>query len=164
VIAADSPEPEKPSREGEKPGASPQAARRAAGAIVLDAGVLIGHLDGNDPHHARAASLLRQSAGQTLQASAITLAETLVAPARAGRLADAEAALRRLGVQELALGENAPSRLAQLRADVGLKLPDCCVLLAAQEHAAAVASFDSGLVAAARKLGLRTVDNGGEHW
>lgn len=126
--------------------------------IVLDASLLIGHLDGNDPHHSAAGSLLDESGGKALGASAITLAETLVAPARTGRLADATAALRRLGVQELALGENAPSRLARLRADLGLKLPDCCVLLVAQEHAGAVASFDSGLLKAARKLGLHTTE------
>jgi hypothetical protein len=51
-----------------------------------------------------------------------------------------------LGVDELALGENVPGRLARLRAEVGLKLPDRCVLLAAQEHASVVASFDSDLL------------------
>jgi predicted nucleic acid-binding protein len=126
--------------------------------IVLDASVLIAHLDGGDPHHAGAQSLLEASGEEPLGASAITLAETLVSPARAGRLADAEAALRRLGVDEPALGENAPGRLAQLRVEVGLKLPDCCVLLTAQEHAGIVASFDSDLLAAARKLGLKTTE------
>jgi toxin FitB len=123
--------------------------------IVLDASVLIAHLDGGDPHHAGARSLLEAGGEEPLGASEITLAETLVSPARAGRLADAEAALERLGVEELALGEGAPARLAKLRAEVGLKLPDCCVLLAAQEHAGAVASFDSDLVTAAGRLGLK---------
>jgi predicted nucleic acid-binding protein len=126
--------------------------------IVLDASVLIAHLDGRDPHHAGARSLLEASGEEPLGASAITLAETLVAPARAGRLAEAESALQRLGVSELALGEDAPARLARLRAEVGLKLPDCCVLLAAQEHAGTVASFDSDLLAAARKLELKTAE------
>jgi predicted nucleic acid-binding protein len=125
--------------------------------IVLDASVLIGHLDGRDPHHAKARALLEQSDAEPLGASAITLAETLVAPARAARLQDAEAALARLGVSELALGEGAPGRLAQLRADTGRKLPDCCVLLAAQVHAGAVASFDGDLLRAARKLGLKAI-------
>ena len=125
--------------------------------IVLDASVLIGHLDGRDPHHARARQLLEESDAEPLGASAITLAETLVAPARAGRLEEAQAALQRLGVSELALGEGVPGRLAQLRADSGRKLPDCCVLLAGQEHAGMVASFDAGLLGAARKLGLKTV-------
>lgn len=133
------------------------AAPESAGTVVLDASVLIGHLDNNDPHHARAVSLLDATDGQMLGASTITLAETLVAPARAGRLADAQAALSRLGVKELALGDEASSSLARLRAELGVKLPDCCVLLAAQEHAGVVASFDTGVVKAARKLGLRTV-------
>ena len=126
--------------------------------IALDASVLIAHLDGGDRHHARALSLLEANGLEPLGASPITLAETLVSPARAGRLADAETALRRLGVNELALGENAPGRLAQLRADTGLKLPDCCVLLTARQHDARIASFDSDLLAAARKLGLATAE------
>ncbi len=126
--------------------------------LVLDASVLIGHFDNNDPHHARAVSLLLATDGQMLGASAITLAETLVAPARNGRLAEAQHALRRLGVRELALGTEIPSRLAQMRADLQVKLPDCCVLLAAQEHAGEVASFDTAVLEAARRLGLRTVE------
>ena len=151
------PEPEEGRSDPESPGASRETAQEFVGAVVLDASVLIGHLDEKDPHHARAVSLLQATDGQVLGASVITLAETLVAPARAGRLADAQAALSRLGVQELALGENASSRLARLRADLGVKLPDCCVLLAAQEHAGAVASFDADVIKAARKLGLRTL-------
>jgi predicted nucleic acid-binding protein len=126
--------------------------------IVLDASVLIAHLDGSDRHHADAQSLLEANRREPLGASPITLAETLVSPARVGRLADAETALRRLSVDELALGENAPTRLAQLRTDTGLKLPDCCVLLAAQDHDARVASFDADLVKSARKLGLATAE------
>lgn len=122
--------------------------------IVLDASVLIAHLDGSDRHHAKATSLLEANSGESLGASPITLAETLVSPARAGRLEDAEAALQRLGVQELPLREGAPGRLAEMRAEVGLKMPDCCVLLAAQDHEGIVASFDSDLLSAARTLGL----------
>lgn len=133
----------------------------SAGTVVLDASVLIGHLDENDPHHTRAVSLLDGTDGWVLGASTITLAETLVSPARQGRLADAQAALSRLGVHELALGDEASSRLARLRADLGVKLPDCCVLLAAQEHAGMVASFDAGVIKAARKLGLRAVESSG---
>lgn len=125
--------------------------------IVLDASVLIAHLDGSDRHHAKARSLLEATGSEPLGASPITLAETLVSPARAGRLQDAEAALRQLGVQELSLGEGAPGRLAEMRAEVGLKMPDCCVLLAAQDHEGIVASFDADLLAAARKLGLKAL-------
>ncbi|MEX1142857.1 MAG: type II toxin-antitoxin system VapC family toxin [Thermoleophilaceae bacterium] len=126
--------------------------------IVLDASVLIAHLDGGDQHHAHAQGLLKANSQEPLGASPITLAETLVSPARGGRLADAETALQRLGVDELALGENAPGRLAQLRTDTGMKLPDCCVLLAAQDHDARVASVDTDLLKAASKPGLATAE------
>ncbi|HET7054161.1 MAG TPA: PIN domain-containing protein [Solirubrobacterales bacterium] len=125
--------------------------------IVLDASVLIGHLDAGDPHHQKATALLEASDAEPLGASAITLAETLVAPARAKRLEEAKAALERLGVEELGMGEDAPARLAELRAGTGRKLPDCCVLAAAGQHGGSVASFDGDLRKAARKLGLGVV-------
>jgi predicted nucleic acid-binding protein len=125
--------------------------------IVLDASVLIAHLDDHDAHHERAGRLLADTGAEPLGASTITLAETLVAPTRAGRLEDVVAALDRLGVTELPLGEAAPARLARLRADSGRKLPDCCVLLAAKENGGAVASLDSALIDAAERLGVATV-------
>ena len=125
--------------------------------IVLDASVLIGHLDARHPHHKSATALLEATDAEPLGASAITLAETLVAPARAKRLDEARTALERLGVEELGLGEDAPARLASLRAESGRKLPDCCVLAAAQQHRASIASFDADLRKAAQKLGLEVV-------
>ena len=124
--------------------------------IVLDASVLIAHLDSADAHHDEARSLLESSGGEALGASALTLAETLVAPARAGRLEEAESAVRQLGVEELIIGADAAGRLATLRAMTRLKMPDCCVLLAALDRQALIASFDSSLLAAARELGLKT--------
>lgn len=122
--------------------------------IVLDASVMIGHLDANDPHHTKARSLIESSGATPLGASVISLAETLVAPARARRLDDARAALERLGIVELGLDPEAPAQLARLRAETSCKLPDCCVLLAAQGHHGAVASFDRGLMEAAEQLGI----------
>lgn len=122
--------------------------------IVLDASVLIAHLDAADAHHDRAETLLLSTADEALVASPITLAEVLVGPARAGHLDQATAAVARLDVQTVALPDHAPARLAILRAGTGLKLPDCCVLLAAQQSRGAVASFDDRLTATARKLGL----------
>jgi predicted nucleic acid-binding protein len=127
--------------------------------IVLDASVLIAHLDERDAHHQRATRLLADTGAEPLGASTITLAETLVAPTRAGRLQDVVAALDRLGVAELPLGDEAPTHFARLRARAGVKLPDCCVLLAAEEHRGTIASFDAALLDAAEDLGLPTVDN-----
>lgn len=126
--------------------------------IVLDASVLIAHLDGRDAHHERARRLLGDSGGESLAASPISLAETLVAPARADRLGDARTALERLGVVELPLGADAHVRLAELRTVTGCKLPDCCVLVAAKECGGVVASFDAALTEAAASLNLVTID------
>ncbi len=122
--------------------------------IVLDASVLIAHLDAQGAHHALATQRLLAAAGEPFGASAITLAEVLVAPARAGRIAAAQFALRTLGVDELALGPDAAARLAELRAETALKLPDCCVLLAAEHAGGSVLTFDDRLARAAAQLGL----------
>jgi len=113
--------------------------------IVLDASVLIGFLDSEDNHHAAAEQLLTQAIDDDLAVNSLTLAEVLVAPVRDDRLELVMAALRDLEVQELPFPADAALRLAQLRATTGLKMPDCCVLLAAEDAAAGVASFDERL-------------------
>ena len=126
--------------------------------IVLDACVLIAHLDESDAFHEDSDTLLGSAAAEPLGASAISLAEVLVGPARAGRLDQATAALAQLEVITIALGADAPARLATLRAGTNLSLPDCCVLLAAeQKGSAAVATFDDRLAAAARNRGFRVL-------
>ena len=121
---------------------------------MLDASVLIAHLDTTDIHHARAGALLLDVADQPFRASPITLAEVLAGPARAQQLDRATAALGQLGVTSVDLGEDAPVRLALLRAGTNLKLPDCCVLMAAEQIQGAVATLDDRLAAAASKRGL----------
>ncbi len=126
--------------------------------IVLDACVLIAHLDAADPHHDRASALLLEEANSTFAASPITLAEVLVGPARAGQLEPAAIALRQLDLITVPLGEDAPIRLAGLRASTGLKLPDCCVILAAEQERGSVATFDDRLAWASRQRGLLVRD------
>ena len=107
-------------------------------------------------HHDRAGELLLLAADQDrpLGASPITLAEVLVGPARAGRIGQAAVALDQLRVCPVALPQDAPFRLATLRAATTLKMPDCCVLLAADQVADAIATFDDRLATAAREHGL----------
>jgi predicted nucleic acid-binding protein len=127
--------------------------------IVADASVLIGHLDESDAQHDRASALLIGAATSSLAASTITLAEVLVGPARQGRLDDLREALRALEVAEIPLGAGAADRLASLRTTTNLKLPDCCVLLAAQDaRATAVLALDDRLAAQARRLGFGPID------
>ena len=126
--------------------------------IVLDASVLIAHLDDRDALHERAEDALTNVATYPLAASPLTVAEVLVGPARAGRADEAVGVLRALGIAEVPLPEDASTRLAELRARTGLKLPDCCVLLAAETAPAdAVLTFDERLLAAAPRRGFRIV-------
>lgn len=120
--------------------------------IVLDASVLIAQLDKGDIHHHRAIRLLEESGTEPLGASPITLAEVLVMPHRAGVLAQANAVLHDLGIRAIDFMYDAPVRLAQLRAETNLKLPDCCVLLATEQTYGCVATFDLRLARAAREL------------
>lgn len=126
-----------------------------AGVIILDACVLIAHLDRSDDHHERADRLLLDLADHELGASTLTLAEVFVGPARSGRLHVAASAVRALGVRDIAPGPDAAARLAEFRAQTGLKLPDCCVLLAAEDEGApGIGTFDEGLGRTAKGLGL----------
>ena len=123
--------------------------------IVLDASVLIAHFDADDVLHADASELLLSVAEEPLRASPLTEAEVLVGPAQTGRLDRAIAALAQLQVRTVPFGDDAPVRLAMLRAETRLKLPACCVLLAAEQVGAAkVATFDDRLDAAARQRGF----------
>ena len=124
--------------------------------IVLDASALIAQLDEHDVHHRRTRELLGALAEETLGASVITLAEALVAPARVGRLDESRSLLRELEVASIGLGHEAVWQLAALRAETGLRMPDCCVLLAAATVGSdVILTFDARLatVAAARGLG-----------
>jgi len=121
--------------------------------IVVDASVLIAHLDADDAHHERAQAVLLGAADEPLGASPLSLAEVLVGPAGAGQVGHAIAAVRQLQVETVVLPEDAPERLALLRADTGLKLPNCCVLLAARQVHGEVATFDDRLAAVARAQG-----------
>ena len=122
--------------------------------IVLDASVIIAQLDSTDAHHAAAADLLEAAADESWGASAVTLAEVLVGPARRGEGDRIQGLLTRWGVETIAVPADAPLRLAVLRSRTALKLPDCFVLLAAEQAGGAIATFDDRLAEAALALGL----------
>ena len=125
--------------------------------IVLDASVLIGFIFDQDAHHAAAVALLRDEAGNAFGVSPVTLAEALVAPTRLGRVAAAERMLLEIGVTEIPLPRDAALQLAELRVKSGLKMPDCCVLLAAITSNGAVATFDSRLKSVATSRDIRVL-------
>lgn len=124
---------------------------------MLDASVLIAYLDRDDPHHTRADELLRSAIDEEFTASTLTVAEVLVVPAREGRLPTARAAFQALEIRELPLAGGSAQALAELRAETKLKMPDCCVLLAAEQEQGRLASFDQRLVQVASGRGLETL-------
>jgi predicted nucleic acid-binding protein len=122
--------------------------------IVLDASVLIGHFEPADPHHHDASALLKAHSLEPFAASVITLAEVYTGAARAGRSDRLQQLLAQLQIESMDLPAGAALRLGALRATTKLKMPDCCVLYTAEQHSAAIATFDDTLAARARDLGL----------
>ena len=122
--------------------------------IVLDASPLIAYFDAADALHERTVACVRRLGGERLAISPVTLAEVLVGPTRNGALDVIRTGLEILQVEEIGLPDDAAVRLASLRATTRLKLPDCCVLLAAQQGAAAVLAFDDRLAAVSERLGV----------
>lgn len=122
---------------------------------MLDASVVIGHLNREDAQHGRAEKLLAGTdPAEALGASVITLAEAMVGPARVGDLDIARRAIERLGVSEIGWWPGAALLLARLRATTRLKMPDCCVLAAAEHVGGHIATFDEALARAAGEHGI----------
>lgn len=120
---------------------------------ALDASVLIAHLDEGDIHNARAGRVVVGNS-TVLTASTVTLAEVLVGPVRSGIGEAVRQGIRALGVEELPLPVDAAVRLASLRVETGLRLPDCCVILSAEDGDRQLATFNDRLARVARERGL----------
>ncbi len=127
--------------------------------VVLDASVVIAHLNQGDVHAERAFTILDTEDEFALHP--VTLAECLVFPARSGRTAEALATLARIGVETLVPDPAEPALVAELRAGNRVALPDCFVLGAAIRHGAALGTFDERLATAAKERGVTVVDGGG---
>ena len=125
--------------------------------IILDASVLIALFDGSDQHHREATDLIEHTSHEPLGISPLTLAEVLVGPTRSGVLPVALSLVSQLGITTIGLGSDASLRLALLRTNTNLKLPDCCVLLAAEESGGRLATFDNSLRGAAERLGMAVI-------
>jgi predicted nucleic acid-binding protein len=97
--------------------------------IVLDASVVIAHLDPADAHHEAATAALRERAEDDLVLPASAYAEALVDPARKGRLDTAREHIEALLLRIAPLDRDMAERAALLRAgDAALRLPDALVL------------------------------------
>jgi len=122
--------------------------------IVLDANVVIGFLDANDPHHEASLDLLERHFVDGFGCSVLTVAEALVHPSRVDRQDAALASLTRIGVQRIPLDASDAIALAEVRSTYGLRMPDAVALLTAMQFGAELATFDAGLAAAAQQAGV----------
>lgn len=123
-----------------------------AGLRVLDASVVIALLDADDVHHDDAQRVFETYIDDDLAMSVLTLAEVLFGPTQVGRGAEVTRALDELGIRTVEIPGDAASRLAELRAETRLRMPDCCVLLTAELLDGSVATFDQRLAASAANL------------
>jgi predicted nucleic acid-binding protein len=111
------------------------------GLIHLDAGVLIGVLDGNDVHHEAARQVLAGAlhAGDRLAMAASAFAECLVGPARRGAadIRTVRNLVERLPVAVIPLDVEVAVAAARLRAaHRTFRLPDALVIATAIEDGA----------------------------
>lgn len=104
--------------------------------------------------HADATQLLLDSYPEPLAMHPVTMAELLVGAVRSDLAHELRADLVILGISAATLDDDHPMLLARLRAETGLKMPDCCVLATAEGHGAQIATFDRRLADTARDRGL----------
>lgn len=125
---------------------------------VLDASVLIALMRPDGAHHQAAARIIRQSAitGE-LMVHSITVAESAFGAAERHRLPQLREAFEKLGIISTPSDAEQPWRLAQLRADTGLAIPDCCVLDLAMQADQPLATFDQRMAAQAMARGVALV-------
>ena len=107
--------------------------------IVLDASVLIALLDPNDALHPAARAALSRHAGDDLKLPASAYAESLVGPARRGRLAAAKQAIDALLLDIVPITSQVAEEAAELGArHPSLRLPDALVVATGSVLGAAV--------------------------
>lgn len=122
--------------------------------IVLDASVLIAHLDPAHIHHDEATQLLLAAVDDVLLVHPLTMAEVLVGGARIGRAGEMRTDLEAIGIRVADSDADQSLRLGILRATSGLTLPDCCVLDSAIQYRAAMATFDRALARVGATRGI----------
>lgn len=122
--------------------------------IVLDANVLIAFLDEDDAHHEEAISLFEHRFLDGFAASALTVAEALVHPTRAGLHDAAVASLRAVGVSVMPLEASDVAALARVRSEYRVRMPDAVALHTAISARGELATFDSSLASVAARAGV----------
>jgi predicted nucleic acid-binding protein len=126
--------------------------------LLLDADVVIGALDRDDPDHGRARTLFtgwhdRQDA---CAISVVNLTEVLIAPsADVSKLAAAREAIAALGVTAHQPNEAIGVEAARLRRRHPISFPDAYCLATAKHTGSTLSSFDQKVLKAAKREGVK---------
>ena len=128
--------------------------------ITLDASVIIALHSPKDQHHAWAVELFTNLIDFDWSISALTYAEVLVHPIRAGVLDQFQLSLRNLNITVSGISPDEASELAQTRVRTGLKMPDAVVIHRALKAKSRIATSDQGLAKAALELGIEVFHPG----
>jgi predicted nucleic acid-binding protein len=122
--------------------------------VVLDARALIALASDTDPNHNWALEMFRDTAPFSLQMTALTQAEVLVHPARAGKLEKFLKLVGVLGLEITPIEESDSSQIAKIRAATSLKMPDAVVLSQAIKVSGSIATTDQKLARVAKEKGV----------
>ena len=125
--------------------------------VVLDAGVIIGLYDDNDPHHKWAVDFMFQTTADKLMMSAINHAEILVYPLKAGVKDAFKMGIEGLGIKLESNSLLQTEDLATLRATTGLKMTDVCAIHLAASEDSILATTDKAVAKAAKSLGIEVI-------
>ena len=122
--------------------------------IVFDASTLIALSSSVDVHHKWARDVFNETLDRQILVSAVTYAEVLVYPERAGKTAEFEKSIQGLELKIIGITSEDAAALASIRAEFKLLMPDAIVLHTAKKFDSALATSDAKLAGAARKLKL----------
>jgi predicted nucleic acid-binding protein len=123
-----------------------------AGVVVLDAGALIALYSNKDEHHTWAMQMFRDTSALELEMNALTFAEALGHPTRAGKAKKFLSNTSGLGLKIKTLDEDAAIEIAKLRSNTSLKMPDAVVLHQALVSKGSLATTDKLLARVAQGL------------
>jgi predicted nucleic acid-binding protein len=122
--------------------------------VVLDASALIALASDADPHHNWALSMFRDTAAFGLQMTALTQAEVLVHPTRAGKQEKFLKLVDTLDLKIAPIEATDSKHIAKIRATTSLKMPDAVVLSQAIKVAGSIATTDHQLARVAKEKGV----------
>ena len=119
------------------------------GPVALDTNVVLGFLDPDDAHHARATEAMREFRDAPKVLPAIAYAESLVHAVAEGRDEGVERFIRLGGVDVVPLDRSTARYAAELRARFGtINIADAAVLATAVQRGAFLLTFDAQLALA----------------